>query len=64
MCLEILRNKAWLAIFISAFTTGFGLEKENSFELLNETLIFMEFDEVVVGNKETGHTLQKECGGE
>lgn len=41
--------KTWLASLISAFTTGFGLEKENSFELLlNETLTYMKFDESVM----------------
>lgn len=51
-----------MAIFISVFTTGFGLEKEDLFELLlNETLTFMESDYFSV---RTGRTLQQNYGGE
>ena len=42
-----------MAIFISVFTTGFGLEKEDLFELLlNETLTFMESDYFSVRTEE------------
>lgn len=53
MCQQYQGIKTWLAILISAFTTGFGLEKVNSFELLmNETLTYMKSDEPVGWEKQ------------